>query len=112
MDGGARRGRQNFRSRGSLTGGARTGAHAATLRYRKYRPRRTNLEVLTMQAMEMKHWVAFACVGIAAGSTFMWTKLALQELLPVQLLALRFLLAMVLLSGIALVRRPAWPAQG
>ena len=62
-----------------------------------------------MGAMELRHWLAFTYVGLIAGSSFMWNKLALQELLPVQMLMWRFGLGTATLALFTLVRRPALP---
>lgn len=62
-----------------------------------------------MGAMELRHWLAFFYVGIIAGSSFMWNKLALQELQPAQMLIWRFGLGAATLAVFTLARRPALP---
>lgn len=59
--------------------------------------------------MKIKHWVAFIGLSVAWGSSFFWNKLALQELGPYSLVAMRLLLGLIGMLGGLLIRRPELP---
>lgn len=61
--------------------------------------------------MKAKHLAAFIGLGLAWGSSFFWIKIALEEIGPFSLVALRLLFGLVgLLIGLA-VRKPTIPKQ-
>ena len=59
--------------------------------------------------MKVKHWIAFIGLALAWGSSFFWNKLALQEIRPYSLVALRLLLGLIGMFGGLLIRRPKLP---
>lgn len=60
--------------------------------------------------MKTKHWIAFIGLGLIWGSSFLWIKIAVQEMGPITLVAYRVLFG--LLFGIAVVyfQRAKWPS--
>jgi len=63
----------------------------------------------TGDKMKIQDWVAFIGLGVVWGSSFFWNKLALQEIGPFTLVAVRLLLGLVgMLAGIW-IRRPKMP---
>jgi drug/metabolite transporter (DMT)-like permease len=60
--------------------------------------------------LKTKHWIAFIGLGLIWGSSFLWIKIAVQEMGPITLVAYRVLFG--LLFGVAVVffQRAAWPA--
>ena len=59
--------------------------------------------------MKVKHWIAFIGLSVAWGSSFFWNKLALQEIGPYPLVALRLLLGLIGMLGGMFIRRPKMP---
>jgi drug/metabolite transporter (DMT)-like permease len=59
--------------------------------------------------MKLKYWFGFIGLGLAWGSSFFWNKLALQEIGPFTLVAIRLLLGLIGMLGGILVRRPKLP---
>ena len=61
--------------------------------------------------MKTKHWIAFIGLGLIWGSSFMWIKIAVQEMGPNTLVAYRVLFG--LLFGIIVVfsQRAPWPSS-
>lgn len=61
--------------------------------------------------MKPKDLWAFIGLSIAWGSSFFWVKVALDELGPFTLVALRLLLGALGLAVFVLLRKPAWPSK-
>ena len=59
--------------------------------------------------MKTKDWLAFAGLSVAWGSSFFWIKIAVAEVGPFLLVALRVLFGILGLAAVALWRRPEWP---
>jgi drug/metabolite transporter (DMT)-like permease len=59
--------------------------------------------------MGLKDWLIFLLIGVMAGGAFMWTKLALRELSPLDLLVIRFAMGVTFLAILTGVMRPRWP---
>jgi len=59
--------------------------------------------------MKTKDWLAFAGLSLAWGSSFFWIKIAVAEVGPFLLVALRVLFGILGLVAVALWRRPEWP---
>lgn len=62
--------------------------------------------------MALRHWLLFFALGTIAGTGFMWTKLALQELSPLNLLVLRFSVGSAFLAAGATLFRVPLPRRG
>lgn len=61
--------------------------------------------------MKTKDWLAFIALSLAWGSSFLWIKIAVQEIGPFMLVALRLLLGILGLALVAALRRPQWPKE-
>jgi drug/metabolite transporter (DMT)-like permease len=61
--------------------------------------------------MKTKEWGAFGLLGLVWGSSFLWIKIAVQDIGPVTLVAFRLLFGVIGLAAVALVRRPAYPSD-
>lgn len=61
--------------------------------------------------MNRKEWLAFLALSLAWGSSFLWIKIAVEEIGPFLLVALRVLLGIVGLALVAAYRKPQWPRQ-
>lgn len=59
--------------------------------------------------MKLKDWLAFVALGLAWGSSFLWIKIAVQEIGPFTLVALRLLFGVVGLLFVVAYNRPRWP---
>ena len=59
--------------------------------------------------MKTKEWAAFVALSLAWGSSFLWIKIALQELDPITLVALRLLFGILGLLVVVAYNRPRWP---
>lgn len=59
--------------------------------------------------MKSKDWFAFILLGTVWGSSFLWIKIAVQEVGPILLVALRLLLAILTLLVVVALVRPEWP---
>ena len=59
--------------------------------------------------MKLKDWLAFLALGLAWGSSFLWIKIAVQEIGPFTLVALRLLFGVIGLLAIVVYNRPRWP---
>ena len=59
--------------------------------------------------MKTKDWLAFTLLGLIWGSSFLLIKIAVWEVGPVLLVALRLLFGIAALLVAAAVTRPAWP---
>jgi drug/metabolite transporter (DMT)-like permease len=61
--------------------------------------------------LSTKEWFKFGILSILWGSSFLWIKIALEEMGPVTLVSLRLLLAVLGTLVVVLFRRPAWPGR-
>jgi drug/metabolite transporter (DMT)-like permease len=61
--------------------------------------------------MKAKDWLAFTALGIIWGSSFLWIKIAIQEVGPFLLVSLRVLVGALGLLGVYLLRRPELPTK-
>ncbi len=59
--------------------------------------------------MKLRDWLAFVALGTIWGSSFLWIKIAVQEISPLMLVSLRLLIGGVCLGLIAFYARPAFP---
>ncbi|MEX1247870.1 MAG: DMT family transporter [Anaerolineales bacterium] len=59
--------------------------------------------------MKTKDWLAFIALSLAWGSSFFWIKIAVAEVGPFLLVALRVLFGVLGLLAVVLWRRPEWP---
>ena len=59
--------------------------------------------------MKPKHWLAFILLGGIWSSSFLWIKIAVQEISPVTLVAFRVLFGLLFGVTVILVRRVRWP---
>lgn len=61
--------------------------------------------------MKPREWVAFLVLGLTWGSSFLWIKIAVQEVGPFTLVAFRLLFGALGLLAVVLTRRPRLPAN-
>lgn len=61
--------------------------------------------------MKYKDWLAFILLGLAWGSSFLWIKIAVQEIGPFTLVALRLLFGIIGLLAVVAYTRPQWPGS-
>jgi drug/metabolite transporter (DMT)-like permease len=61
--------------------------------------------------LKLKEWVAFIALGLIWGSSFLWIKIAVSEVGPFLLVAIRLLIGILGLLVVVIARRPAWPLQ-
>ena len=61
--------------------------------------------------MKTKDWLAFAALSLAWGSSFMWIKIAVQEIGPFLLVGFRILFGLLGLALVVAFRKPEWPRQ-
>jgi drug/metabolite transporter (DMT)-like permease len=59
--------------------------------------------------MQPKHWTAFIFLGAIWSASFLWIKLALDEIGPFTLVAFRVLFGVLFAGGAVLLQRKAWP---
>lgn len=59
--------------------------------------------------MKTRAWLAFLLLGAVWGSSFLWIKLALREVGPFTLVAIRILFGILALSIAAFIYKPDWP---
>jgi drug/metabolite transporter (DMT)-like permease len=59
--------------------------------------------------LKSKDWAAFIALSLAWGSSFLWIKIALQEIGPISLVALRLLFGMIGLLVVVAYNRPKFP---
>jgi drug/metabolite transporter (DMT)-like permease len=60
--------------------------------------------------VKLKDWIAFTLLGLAWGSSFLWIKIAVSEIGPFTLVALRLLFGILGLIAVVAYNRPNWPA--
>jgi drug/metabolite transporter (DMT)-like permease len=61
--------------------------------------------------MKIKEWLAFILLGLIWGSSFLWIKIAVNEIGPFLLVALRLFFAILSLLLAAFFLRPKWPTD-
>src|SRR3990172_6292285 len=59
--------------------------------------------------MKLRDWVTFWTLGLIWGSSFLWIKIALENVGPFTLVAWRLLIGIAGLTLVVLARRPAFP---
>jgi drug/metabolite transporter (DMT)-like permease len=59
--------------------------------------------------MQPKHWTAFIFLGVIWSASFLWIKIALDEIGPFTLVAYRVLFGVFFAGGAVLLQRKAWP---
>lgn len=59
--------------------------------------------------MKPKHWFVFIFLGLIWSASFLWIKIALQELGPITLVAYRVLLGLIFGAAAIAIQRVAWP---
>lgn len=61
--------------------------------------------------MKLREWGAFGLLGLVWGSSFLWIKIAVQEVGPFVLVAFRLLFGLAGLVVVVLARRPRLPVE-
>ncbi len=61
--------------------------------------------------MKLRTWLAFILLGLVWGSSFLWIKIAVQEIGPFTLVAYRLLFGALGLLVYVAIQRPALPAD-
>ena len=59
--------------------------------------------------MKTKHWIVFIALGVIWSSSFLWIKIALQEVEPLTLVAYRVLFGLLFGLIVVFFQRPQWP---
>ncbi|MBI5351886.1 MAG: DMT family transporter [Chloroflexi bacterium] len=59
--------------------------------------------------MKTKHWIVFITLGIIWSSSFLWIKIAVQEVGPITLVAYRVLFGLLFGLIVVFFQRPQWP---
>ncbi len=59
--------------------------------------------------MKLKHWLVFILLGAIWSSSFMWIKIAVQEIGPITLVAIRVLFGLLFGIVVIYVQRIRWP---
>lgn len=59
--------------------------------------------------MKLKHWIIFLLLGAIWSSSFMWIKIAVEEISPTMLVAFRVLFGLMFGVVVVFVQRTAWP---
>ena len=59
--------------------------------------------------MKAKHWIVFLLLGAIWSSSFMWIKIAVQEVGPITLVAFRALFGLLFGVAVVTVQRVPWP---
>jgi drug/metabolite transporter (DMT)-like permease len=60
--------------------------------------------------LKTKHWIAFIGLGMIWGSSFLWIKIAVQEMGPITLVAYRVLFGFLFGLAVVLFQRTKWPS--
>jgi drug/metabolite transporter (DMT)-like permease len=61
--------------------------------------------------LKPKHWFVFLLLGTIWSSSFLWIKIAVQEVGPMTLVAFRVLFGMLFGLAVVLIQRPALPRR-
>jgi drug/metabolite transporter (DMT)-like permease len=59
--------------------------------------------------LKTKHWIVFILLGAIWSSSFLWIKIAVQEIGPITLVAFRSLFGLLFCLSIVFIQRPQWP---
>jgi drug/metabolite transporter (DMT)-like permease len=59
--------------------------------------------------LKLKHWLVFLLLGAIWSSSFMWIKIAVQEISPIMLVAFRVLFGLLFGVVVIYIQRIAWP---
>ncbi len=59
--------------------------------------------------MKTKHWIVFILLGVIWSSSFMWIKIAVQEVGPITLVAFRALFGLLFGVVVIFIQRVSWP---
>jgi drug/metabolite transporter (DMT)-like permease len=59
--------------------------------------------------LKIKHWIIFILLGAIWSSSFMWIKIAVQEIGPITLVAFRALFGLLFGLVVIFIRRVPWP---
>jgi drug/metabolite transporter (DMT)-like permease len=59
--------------------------------------------------LKFKHWLVFILLGAIWSSSFMWIKIAVQEIGPITLVAFRALFGLLFGMAVIFIRRVQWP---
>ncbi len=59
--------------------------------------------------MKPKHWFVFITLGLIWSSSFLWIKIAVQEISPITLVAFRVLFGFMFTAVAILIQRAEWP---
>jgi drug/metabolite transporter (DMT)-like permease len=59
--------------------------------------------------LKLKHWLVFILLGAIWSSSFMWIKIALQEIGPITLVAFRALFGLLFGVAVIFIQRVQWP---
>lgn len=61
--------------------------------------------------MKLKHWILFLLVGAIWSSSFLWIKIAVQEIGPITLVAFRALFGLLFGVGVMALQGVRWPSS-
>ena len=61
--------------------------------------------------MKPKHWFIFITLGLIWSSSFLWIKIAVQEIGPMTLVAFRVLFGLLAAGAAVFIQRVPWPAD-
>ena len=59
--------------------------------------------------MKTKHWIVFILLGAIWSSSFLWIKIAVQEVGPITLVAFRSLFGLLFCMAVIFIQRTSWP---
>jgi drug/metabolite transporter (DMT)-like permease len=59
--------------------------------------------------LKLKHWLVFILLGAIWSSSFMWIKIAVQEIGPITLVAFRALFGLLFGITVIFIQRVQWP---
>jgi drug/metabolite transporter (DMT)-like permease len=59
--------------------------------------------------MKTRDWLVFSLLGLVWGSSFLWIKVAVQEIGPATLVGFRLLIGLLALGAVVAFRRPTFP---
>jgi drug/metabolite transporter (DMT)-like permease len=60
--------------------------------------------------MNVKQWAGFLALTVIWGASFLWIKVAVQEVGPLTVVTIRLVFALVVLAGFLIARRPGVPS--
>ncbi len=61
--------------------------------------------------MKIKDWFAFIALSLAWGTSFLWIKIAIEEISPISLVVFRILFGIIGLLVVIAIRKPEWPKK-